>query len=86
VSGILCWILTIYLIIMFVRVLSTWFRVPPSGPMSSLMSFVFAVTEPVMRPLRGVMPPVRMGMVALDLSPIIIFIVIGILRSVVCTG
>jgi YggT family protein len=42
------------------------------------------VTEPVFRLVRGVLPPMRMGAAALDLSPLIVFIVVGILRTFIC--
>ena len=43
-----------------------------------------AVTDPVLRPLRGLLPPVRMGAVAMDFSPILAFVVIGILQRAIC--
>ena len=73
------YLLVIYWIILFVRVLSSWFPIPPSGPIARGMSFVYEVTEPVLRPLRNLLPPIRMGAMALDLSPIIVFIVLSIL-------
>jgi YggT family protein len=76
------YLLIIFWIVLLIRVLSSWFPTPYGGPMRSVMNLVHALTEPVLRPLRNVLPPVRMGMVALDLSPIIIFIVISILLQV----
>jgi YggT family protein len=73
------YLLWAYWIILFVRVLSSWFPIPPSGTIARLMSFVYDVTEPVLRPLRNLLPPIRMGAMALDLSPIIVFIVLSIL-------
>jgi YggT family protein len=75
-------LLFLYWIVLLVRVFSSWFPTPYSGPWRTVMNVVYAVTEPVLRPVRNALPPVRMGMVALDLSPIIIFIVIGILLQV----
>ncbi len=75
-------LLTIYWVILFARVLSSWFPIPPSGPLRTLMDVIYALTEPVLKPLRKVLPPVRMGAVAMDLSPIIVFVVIGILIQV----
>jgi YggT family protein len=49
------------------------------------MDVVFALSEPVLRPLRGLLPPIRMGGVGLDLSPIIVFIVIGVLTNYTCS-
>ena len=40
--------------------------------------------EPVMRPIRNVIPPLRVGGAALDLSPVILILGISILRRVIC--
>jgi YggT family protein len=80
-SCVLHYLLTIYLLILLARVLSSFFPVPPSGPIRSAVSVVYALTEPVLRPLQGLLPPVRMGPAAMDFSPIIVFIVLGILLN-----
>jgi YggT family protein len=80
---VLYYLLLAYWLIMFVRVLSSWFPAPMSGPLRSALRFCYAVTDPVLTPLRNAIPPVRAGMMALDLSPIIVFIVIAILLQVV---
>ena len=81
---IICILLFVYWLIMLVRIISSWFPIPFSGPIRRIMDVVYALTEPVMRPLRNMLPPLRMGAIALDLSPILIFIVIGVLRHVLC--
>jgi YggT family protein len=81
VSCLIHYLLVVYLILLFARVLSSWIRVPPYGPVRRLMDFVYGATEPVLRPLRGLLPPIRAGGVAFDLSPVIVFIVLGILQN-----
>jgi YggT family protein len=39
------------------------------------------VTEPVLRPLRGIIPPVRMGAVGLDVSLLLLFVILFVIRS-----
>jgi YggT family protein len=82
--GIICILLTIYVVILLVRVFSSWFPVPPSGPVRAVLNVVYDLTEPVLRLVRGVVPPVRMGVMGLDLSPIIVFVVIAVLRRSIC--
>jgi YggT family protein len=77
--AVIWWLVLIYLLLLLVRMISSWVRVPPSGPIASLVSFSYRVTEPVLRPLRNVIPPIRMGAVGLDLSATIVFIVLMIL-------
>lgn len=52
----------------------SWVRIEPGSPVASIYSVVFNLTEPVLGPLRRAVPPVRLGMAALDLSPIIVFV------------
>jgi YggT family protein len=42
------------------------------------------LTEPVLAPIRAVLPPVRLGAAALDLSPIVVFIVGTLLLRALC--
>jgi YggT family protein len=42
------------------------------------------VTDPVLAPLRRAIPAVRLGSVALDLSPIIVIIGVQVLRGIIC--
>lgn len=52
----------------------SWVRIQPGSPVAGIYSFVYSTTEPVLGPLRRAIPPVRLGMAALDLSPLIVFI------------
>jgi YggT family protein len=82
---ILCIVLTIYTIVLFVRVIVSWaflfgFRPPYSGPVRTVLDLLEDVTEPVLRPLRAMIPPVRAGGVGLDLSMIVAFVILAVLR------
>lgn len=85
---ILCVVLTVYTIILFVRVIVSWaflfgFRPPYSGPLRTILDLLEDVTEPVLRPLRALIPPIRAGGVGLDLSIIIAFVILAVLRTAV---
>ena len=75
----ICTLLNIYLLVIFARILFSWIRVEPGTAVASIYSVVFNLTEPVLGPLRQLIPPVRLGMAALDLSPIILLVVIRII-------
>ncbi len=75
----ICTLLNIYLLLIFARILFSWIRVEPGTAVASIYSVVFNLTEPVLGPLRQLIPPVRMGMAALDLSPIILLVVIRLI-------
>lgn len=69
---------------LFARVILSW--VAPRLPESArpVVSFVFATTEPVLRIFRPLIPPLRVGMVALDLSILLVFILLGVVQNAVC--
>ena len=75
----ICTLLGIYSWLIFARIIMSWVRVEPGTPVASIYSVIFNLTEPVLGPLRRAIPPVRMGMAALDLSPIIVFVGIMII-------
>ncbi|HEX6231154.1 MAG TPA: YggT family protein [Actinomycetota bacterium] len=83
---IVCVILTIYTIVLLLRVIVSWamlfgFRPPYSGPFRKAIDLLEDVTEPVLRPLRALIPPIRAGGVGLDLSIIIAFVILAVLRT-----
>ena len=69
-----CAILQIYVLVIFARVIFSWVRVTPGTPVASIYSVIYNLTEPVLGPLRRAIPPVRMGVAAIDLSPLIIIV------------
>ena len=81
---ILSTLLQVYIWLLIGRLLLSWFPNPPDA-LRPVYAFLYAITEPVLRLVRPLVPPLRMGMMALDLSPIIVFVVLqiayGILRS-----
>lgn len=86
VLEVVCILLTIYTILLFVRVLVSWallfgFRPPYSGPMRKAIDLLEDVTEPVLRPLRAMIPPIRAGGIGLDLSIIVAFVILAVLRT-----
>ncbi len=84
--GLVCIVITIYTIVLFIRVLLSWavlfgLRAPISGPFRTIVDLMEDVTEPVLRPLRSMIPPVRAGGVGLDLSIIVAFVILAVLRT-----
>jgi YggT family protein len=76
-------LLTLFLIVIIIRIILSWIPIAYGSPLEGFASFVYAVTEPVMGPIRRVLPPVRLGGMALDLSPIVVIIGIQVLRALV---
>ena len=68
----ICVLLNLYLLALFARIILSWFPISPDSPMAPVFSFLYSVTEPVLGPIRRLLPPVGMGGMGLDLSPIIV--------------
>ncbi|MCU0271250.1 MAG: YggT family protein [Acidimicrobiales bacterium] len=82
--AVVCFLLQLYLLILLVRIVLSWFPISGEGFMSSVYGLLYSLTEPVLGPLRSILPPVRLGGVALDLSPIVVFLGINILMTALC--
>lgn len=80
---VLCIALDLYYLILLVRIILSWVPSLPE-PVQPVARGVRAVTDPLLDPLRRVIPPVRIGAGALDLSPLILFFGIIILRALLC--
>jgi len=81
---IVCSLIQLYVLLLVVRVVMSWFPISPNGPAETVAGFLYMVTDPVLVPLRRFLPPVRMGAMALDLSPIVAFFGLSLLRGLLC--
>ena len=77
----ICLVLNLYWFVILARMIMSWIRISPGTPVASIYSVIFCITEPVLGPLRRLIPPVRMGMGAIDVSPIIVIVVIVLICS-----
>lgn len=53
-------------------------------PVRRLYDGLTKAIEPLMRPIRGIIPPVRIGGAALDLSPLILILGLNLLLVFLC--
>ncbi len=75
------------LIILIARIVLDWVQMlarswQPRGLVLVLCEAIYSVTDPPLRAIRRVLPPLRLGMIALDLSPLVLFFIIYLLRIV----
>ena len=66
-------------IAMIGRVLVSWFNIGPSSPFYPAVNVLYQITEPILAPIRRVLP--KFGM--LDLSPMVALILIGVAQRVI---
>ena len=80
----LCSLISVYYIVLFARVILSWFPMQPGTAMASIASIIYQVTEPVMGPVRRLIPSIGM----IDISPIIVFFGLSIIQQSVfhCNG
>ena len=81
---IICFLLSAFTILIIIRIVLSWFPVSHGGALAVVTDLVYRATEWCLGPLRRVLPPVRMGAMALDLSPIIVLIAAQVLEAAIC--
>ena len=74
-------LLQVYFYVLLARLILSWFPNPPEA-LRPLYGFLFTITDPPLRLVRPLIPPVRMGGMALDLSPILILVLLQVLIAV----
>lgn len=80
-------VLYTFIVLLFVRLIVDWIQMfarswTPSGPVLVILEGVYTATDPPVRALRKVLPPLRLGGVAIDLSFIALLLICYILLSV----
>lgn len=75
-------ILECYLVILFARAVLSWFPIHPGSGAYQFARALDKVTEPVLAPVRRLLPPVRAGGIGIDLSFMIVFVVILIVIQI----
>lgn len=83
-ASLVCTLLGIYTFVLFARLILSWFPQIPDG-IKPVARILYMLTEPVLRLARPLIPPVRVGPGAMDLSPILVFVLLAIASQVVCS-
>lgn len=78
----LCWASLIAMLVLMATVITSWFSVQPGTFLESFARGLRTVTEPVLAPVRSILPQPRTGAGALDLSPVVVMLALWVLRLV----
>jgi YggT family protein len=62
---------------LLVRVLLSWI---PHDPYHPIVSFLYRITDPILKPFRDIVPPHRIGF---DISPLFAFLALSLLRKLI---
>jgi YggT family protein len=67
-------IIRLYEVILIIRILMSWMNPDPSHPVTV---WIYRLTEPVLAPVRKVLPLHGMG---IDFSPIVVFLILDLIK------
>jgi YggT family protein len=81
-------LLWIFLVFLFARLVVDWVQFfarawEPKGILLVALEGVYTVTDPPLKALRRVIPPLRLGGFALDLSFLLLIVIIYVLQALV---
>ena len=90
IAGLLYLVVLVYMIMLITRLVLEWIRsyardYRPTGLVLVLFEVVYTLTDPPVKGLRRLIPPIRLGAVALDLS-LMILLVLGWILLAVLSG
>ena len=83
-------VLLVFIGLLWIRFIVDWVQVftrqwEPRGPLLVALEGVYSATDPPIVALRRVVPPLRLGSVALDLSFLLVMVAAWLLLNVVAT-
>jgi YggT family protein len=83
-------VLLVFLVLLFARFIVDWVMVlargwRPQGLVAAGLEVVYATTDPPLKALRRLIPPLSLGTVRLDLGFMVLLIAVYILRDVALT-
>ncbi|MHB8334459.1 MAG: YggT family protein [Acidimicrobiales bacterium] len=76
-------LLSLYIWVFIVAALLSWFPSSSTGGVASLRRALMIVTEPVLRPLRQILPRPQFGGVGIDFSVLVAIIGLEIINAVI---
>lgn len=79
--GFLQLVLYLYGLLIFGRAVLSWFQLRSGTFAYRAWVFCYDATEPLLKRLRPILPPIRMGNAALDLSPFIALLIIWVISA-----
>ena len=71
-------ILNVLTLLLLARVIVEWLPIGDDHPVARVRSVLRRITDPLLAPIRALVPPLRTGPVAIDLSPMILMVILGL--------
>jgi uncharacterized protein YggT (Ycf19 family) len=77
-------LLTLYVLALFATALFSWLPVQnPQGGLATTKRILARLTEPVLRPLRSILPRPNFGGVTIDLSVVVAIVGFEVINSII---
>lgn len=76
----------VYLLLIFVYILTSWVRLPYSPWLSRFQRFLYDTVNPYLSLFRRLLPALRLGGLGLDLSPILGILVLSAAWRLIVAG
>lgn len=70
-------------IFILIRVVLSFISIPVNNITRPILNFIYDVTEPLLKLVRNILPPVMIGGIGLDLSPIVAILLLQIIHTIV---
>lgn len=70
-------------ILILVRVVLSFLPIPVNKITRPILNFIYDITEPMLKLVRNILPPIMIGGIGLDLSPIIAIILLNIIHTII---
>jgi YggT family protein len=91
VLSVLSWVLLAFFLMLvarFVLSLIVMFAPQwhPKGPLLLLFELIYSVTDPFLRPLRRILPPIGAGGIRIDLSMLMLFVLVSLAMAINSTA
>lgn len=87
VISLIAFLLYLFFILLLARLVLDWVQVfarnwRPKGPMLVIAEAVYSVTDPPLKAVRRVLPPLQLGQIRLDLAFLVLILAVSFLLSV----
>lgn len=76
------WLIELYVIVLVLRAVLSWFPISSGSPLQPVERALVKVTEPVLAPVRKVIPPIRAGGGGIDLSMIVVILLLLVVARI----
>ena len=88
VGQVVALVLQLYIFVLIIRLVFDWVQVfardwRPKGPILVLANGIYALTDPPLKALRKVIPPIRLGAASIDLGFLVLVLGLYVLLAII---